>query len=217
MFISHSTEDKGVATKLKEKLAAWNMSCFVASGDLTPGYDSNQELVEEIKSCRVFLVLVSQNYHKSAYANQELGFALCHGRQILPICLDDALPKAFIWGKHCIGCGDIDINTKIVDIAKSIEHLSKLEEKVDSQSANFYISNLSRSESWEEAGHWTKKINAASRFTADEINQIALAVIKNDQVQKSWAARPSLRRILLEHKNLLSETTKSGLESTNYL
>ena len=213
VFISYSKEDVDVATTLKTELSDLATDCFLAPVDLPAGQDSRIELAKEIKSCSVFLALISQNYCKSEYANQELGIALGSGRRILPICLDDTLPSAFIDGIQCICCKDAAIDGQIVNIAKSIDDLGNWKRK----STDLYINHIYNSESWAEASHWAKEIQSADKLTSAQINQIGKAVIDNDQVQKSWAARPILRIILLGHKNALSEEIRSRLELISYL
>ena len=217
VFINYSKTDESIATKLKEKLDNLDTNCFLDSTDLPAGQNFRIELVKEIKSCSIVLTLLSENYCKSEYANQELGIALGLDKKILPICLDDTLPSAFIDGIQCICCKDTGIDNKIPEIAASLYRILKLERKLDRKSADFYITNLVNSESWEEAGHWAREINSTDMFTDAEINQIGRAVIENGQVQKSWSARPLLRMILLKHRDNLSRSTKLNLESIEYL
>ena len=157
--------------------------------------------------------MISQNYCKSEYANQELGIALGFDKRILPICLDDTLPGAFIDGIQCICCKNASIGDQIINIFESIYSIRKLE----ITNTDWHINQLSNSESWAEAGHWAKKIQGADELTDAQINQIGRAVIENDQVQKSWAARPILRIILHECENALSEEIRSRLESISYI
>ena len=213
VFISYSKEDVGAATTLKTELSDLATECFLAPADLPPGQDFRIELVEQIKSCTVVLALISQNYCKSEYANQELGIALGFDKRILPICLDDTLPGAFIDGIQCICCKNASIGDQIINIFESIYSIRKLE----ITNTDWHINQLSNSESWAEAGHWAKKIQGADELTDAQINQIGRAVIENDQVQKSWAARPILRIILHECENALSEEIRSRLESISYI
>ncbi len=213
VFISYSKEDANAAATLKAELRDLATDCFLAPADLPAGQNSRIELVKEIKSCNVVLALLSRNYRKSEYANQELGIALGSGKQILPICLDDTLPRAFIDGIQCICCKDTGLDAQILNIMRSIYSLGNWERK----STDLYIDHIFSSESWAEAGHWAKEIQRADELTDAQINRIGEAVIENDQVQKSWAARSILRIILLEHKSALSEAIRSRLESISYL
>ena len=213
VFINYSDKDVDVATTLKVKLSNLATDCFLADADLRAGKDFRIALMNEIESCSVVLALISQNYYKSEYANQELGIALGFDKQILPICLDDTLPRAFIDGIQCICCKDTDIDAKISDIQQAIYPLENWKQKnIDS-----YINFLSRSESWAEAGKWAKEIQNADEFTDTQIEQIGKAITENYQVETSWTARPILRTILLEHNIVLSEATRTNLESISYL
>ena len=195
------------------KLSNLGTDCFLADTNLRAGQDFRMVLMNEIKSCSLVLALISQNYYKSEYANQELGIALGFDKQILLICLDDALPRAFIEGIQCICCKDTGIDVKILDIQQAIYPLENWKQK----NIDLYITFLSRSETWAEAGKWAKEIQNADEFTDTQIEQIGKAVTENDQVVASWAARPILRKILHEHNIVLSEATRTNLESILYL
>ena len=213
VFINFSNEDVDIATILKAELKDLATDCFLADVDLRAGQNFRIKLINEIESCSVVLALISQNYYKSEYANQELGIALGFNKQILPICLDDTLPRAFIDGIQCICCKDTGIDAKIVDIAMAIDTLDNWKQK----NTDAYINFLSRSESWAEASKWAKEIQNTDKFTDVQIEQIGKAIIENYQVKTSWTARPILRAILLERKNTLSKATRTHLESIPYL
>ena len=108
---------------------------------------------------------------------------------------------------------DVTLDAKILDIQQAIYPLENWKQKnIDS-----YITFLSRSESWAEAGKWAKEIQNANELTNTQIEQIGKIVTENDQVAASWAARPILRKILQERNTGLSEATRINLESISYV
>ena len=201
IFISYSSVDASMATALKNELAPLTFDCFLAPYDLPPGQKFHDELRKEINDCAVFVALLSKHYRTSEYANQELGIAVGLEKPVLPICLDNTLPSAFIFDLHCICCKETELNEQIVNIAIAIDNI----ETWKGRTTDSYIEGLTHSETWAEAAHWATQLQRITKFTDNQINRIGLAVIDNNQVQNSFAARSPLKIILLEHKNKLSK------------
>ena len=180
---------------------------FLAHYDLHPGQKFYAEIRQEINSCDVFISLISENYRTSEHANQELGIAAGLEKLILPICIDNTRPSAFIFGVHCVCCEETEIDDQIVNIEIAITNLINWENKT----IDPYIERLGNSESWAEAAYWAQKLQGMGNFTVKQVTQIGNAIIANNQVRNSFAARPSLRIILEKHQNDLPSRIRSEL------
>ena len=128
-------------------------------------------------------------------------------KPILPICMDNARPSAFIFGVHCVCCEETDICDQIVKIKIAITDLTNWENKT----IDTYIERLSNSESWAEAAHWAQKLQGMRDFTVKQITQVGNAIIDKNQVRNSFAARPSLKIILKKRQNDLPNSIRSEL------
>ena len=213
VFLSYGKEDANAAAIVHEGLKNIGIDCFFAPVDLPIGQDFRIKLMEKIKSCTTFVVLISQNYHISVYTDQELGIALGLDKHIIPICLDETIPYGFLDSIQCICCSGASVSTQMEKLEEAILQYTGYEKT----QVDFYIEHIRVSSSWEEAGFWAQKIQDNVHFSTSQVNKIADAVIRNDQVRNSWAAWPTLKIILETHKKALSSTKQSQLKSLSFL
>lgn len=79
IFISHSNEDKEIATKLSFLLESMdgsiNTFCTSQYASIKPGRDFAKEITEQLDLCEIFIPLITLNYYKSRFCMIELGFA----------------------------------------------------------------------------------------------------------------------------------------------
>lgn len=79
VFISHSSEDKQIATILSSLLESIDSTievfCSSQIGSIKAGQDFVKAITKELDVCDIFIPLLSTNYYKSRYAMIELGFS----------------------------------------------------------------------------------------------------------------------------------------------
>ncbi|MGE0553431.1 MAG: toll/interleukin-1 receptor domain-containing protein [Gemmatimonadales bacterium] len=90
-FVSHSSNDKGVALALVSALEAAGIRCWIAPRDIRPGDLWAQAIVEAIESCRVLVVVHSASADKSGHVLNEVDTAVRAGRHVLPVRTDDSV------------------------------------------------------------------------------------------------------------------------------
>jgi hypothetical protein len=95
-FISYQTLDKSFAGKIKEILAEFGISAFLAHEDLEVSAEWANEIVENLKKASLFICILSKNYLQSPYCMQESGIAVILNMTILPLSLDDTISPGFI-------------------------------------------------------------------------------------------------------------------------
>lgn len=96
LFISHRDEDKSMVADLAKGLETYGISCFVAHDDIRAARFWPTEIELALKTMEIMLPLVTENFHKSSWTNQEIGYAQGRGIQIIPLKLGDADPQGFI-------------------------------------------------------------------------------------------------------------------------
>lgn len=89
VFISHLSEKKDIAKKIKEALKPYNIECFVAHEDITPSLEWQQEITKALNTMDVFISLHCKNFCTSEWCQQEIGFAIARNVKIIPIKFDD--------------------------------------------------------------------------------------------------------------------------------
>jgi hypothetical protein len=98
VFISHIVADKISATGLSRAMDEYAISSFVAHEDIHPSLEWQAEIERALRSMDAMIALVSPDFPKSKWTDQEVGFALGRGRLVIPIKLG-VDPYGF-FGKH---------------------------------------------------------------------------------------------------------------------
>ncbi|MBU0700887.1 toll/interleukin-1 receptor domain-containing protein [bacterium] len=85
VFISHSTQDRGLVIALAHILTKFEIKVFVAEWYLTPGEPVRKKVFEKIEKSDCIVALLTQNGVRSNWVNQEIECALKAGRTLIPI------------------------------------------------------------------------------------------------------------------------------------
>lgn len=91
VFISYSSEDQDVANRIVHAIEAKGIRCWIASRDMHEG-SYPQQIMQQIRACSVFLILLSVHSVKSEHVKNELDRAfnrLKDGMTIVPFLMDD--------------------------------------------------------------------------------------------------------------------------------
>jgi hypothetical protein len=88
VFISYSHSDTAFAGKLTKSLEQTGYEVWLDRTDIQTGTRWDDEIVKGLNSSEIFLVLLSNKATASQNVKDEIGYALDHGKQILPILLE---------------------------------------------------------------------------------------------------------------------------------
>jgi hypothetical protein len=88
VFISYSHTDAAFAGKLTKGLEQAGYEVWLDSTDIQTGTRWDDEIVKGLNSSQIFLVLLSNKATASQNVKDEIGYALDHGKPILPILLE---------------------------------------------------------------------------------------------------------------------------------
>jgi hypothetical protein len=114
IFISYSRRDTGDAIDLCELLKKGGHDPWFDIEDIRGGDLWQHQIVEGIKNCELFIVLLSENSIASKYVTREVALAYKKNKKILPITLKGFTPEQIpnelefpLTGLQCIKNGDI--------------------------------------------------------------------------------------------------------------
>ncbi len=85
VFISHSTRDRGLVIALARLLTKFEVEVFVAEWYLTPGESLDEKVFVEINTADCVIALLTEHGVRSAWVQQEIGYALKTGKPIIPL------------------------------------------------------------------------------------------------------------------------------------
>ena len=98
VFISHSSEDRSVASKLCDALERRGLACWLDSRDIGPGENFQEAIVKAIRSVRVMVLVFSSNANNSSEIKKEIALASKNHLVVIPLRVEDVLPSdAFLY------------------------------------------------------------------------------------------------------------------------
>jgi tRNA A-37 threonylcarbamoyl transferase component Bud32 len=104
VFISYAASDRAVAESACAALESENVRCWIAPRDVLPGQSFAQALVSAIHAARVFVLVFSSATNRSQQVERELDMAVSSGLPILPLRVEDVLPREsieyYLAGQH---------------------------------------------------------------------------------------------------------------------
>lgn len=92
VFISHSAQDKSVATAICTTLESAGMKCWIAPRNIVGGRYSIA-IIKAIKACRIVVLVLSSNANKSQHVIREIERAVSRGKEIYPFRVEEVGPS----------------------------------------------------------------------------------------------------------------------------
>jgi TIR domain len=87
IFLSHKAEVKKETSQIKDRLALFGFSCFVAHEDIHPTMQWQDEIENALATMDAFVALMTDNFHESEWTDQEVGYAFARGIPIVAVRL----------------------------------------------------------------------------------------------------------------------------------
>jgi len=132
LFISHSSKQKDSANRLKETLLLYKIDCFVAHEDVKPTLEWQIEIEKALNTMDCFLSIHTEDFNKSSWCQQEIGFAISRNVEIIPIktvgkkSKHEILPEGFASKIQAIRA--LEINKLVPIICNAIGESEKIGE-----------------------------------------------------------------------------------------
>ena len=161
VFVSHAYNQVEIATDLKQKLQSDTFRVFLAHDDIDGGEEWMKMLYEKVQECDVFVVLLSDEYHKANYTDQETGIAYAMNKPMIPIAIDDTAPYGFMSKYQATKSITPFSGEKISEIANLIyAHTSQGQEII-----NGLVQQFSNATSFANANVVAKLLFSFKKFT----------------------------------------------------
>jgi len=203
IFVSHSHRDKEIASTIKEELERIGLSVFVAHEDISPTEEWQGTILKKLKECDVFLALLTKDFEKSHWTDQETGLAIAFNKAIIPIKID-ANPYGFISKYQALRWQS--------DPKQNIKALVKILYGKGVVSTDALIESFAKSKSFQDAGFKSDLLRDVAKFTKKQINTIAKAAMQNDQIFNSFKAKEYLSGIFLKYQDSVASTLMDKLK-----
>jgi len=195
VFVSHSHLDYDKAILIKEDLERYGLEVFVAHKDITPSLEWRNEIVGQIKSCDLFVALLTSSYKDSHWCDQECGIAVANNKPMLPVAIE-LMPYGFLESYQALLWDPMDLRQSRATVIKTI--LSRLSIPTGTLVAGVVTSN-----SFAEAGESFGILLRRGDLTDDQIHRVATACFKNTQIIGSSTAQKLLPEFYQKYSDRL--------------
>ena len=183
LFISHRDTHKIGARDLAASLLSYGISAFVAHDTIEPMSTWQREIEKGLETMEVMLAFLTDNFHESAWTNQEIGYALGKGTPIISVKFERKDPVGFVGSKQALR-GDIAHPERS---AQAIYRL--LVEKLGQQGRlrqSLIFAFCASTNFNETRDRFDRLSETISTLSGDEVDQIQQAFSLNDQLHGAF-------------------------------
>ncbi|MCJ7508210.1 MAG: toll/interleukin-1 receptor domain-containing protein [candidate division Zixibacteria bacterium] len=189
--------DKKLAGEIKRGLEDYEFEVFLAHEDIEPTTEWADKILTELKNCDVFIPILTENFHKSVWTNQEIGVALAHKRFIIPLkaSID---PDGFIKHIQALRFDPKEIESccrKVFGVINDSD-LPSAENYRDS-----LIEKFGDSWSFVDANYNTSVLLSCKNYNPRQIKTIMKHAIGNNQISGANVAQKNLRNFIKKYEN----------------
>lgn len=199
LFASHLSTQGLYTSALKDALAAYQISTFVAHMDIEPTSEWEDEIQLALSTADALVALLHPDFHQSNWTDQEVGFVMGRGRLAVAVRLG-AAPYGFV-GKLQAFDGREKTGQ---ELARDIFGAFVRNKQTNQQMARALLTRFEQSDSFREAQrnmlmletitYWEPQFEPRLRSSAKSNEQIfgAIGVLNRiDRLVDKWNPRPS--------------------------
>lgn len=176
LFISHRDSFKRTANEIKESLAVYGISSFVAHEDIEPSEEWIKEIEKELFSMDALLALLSDGFSASVWTNQEVGVAFGRGKFILSVRLEED-PQGFVGKFQALRPKEKNVDKLCSQITAHLLNHPKTQEKMTAS----YFSAIRNTASFAESDKWAELLPSIKNVNENQVNILMNAYNDNSQ------------------------------------
>jgi len=190
-FLSYSHLDKGLASVIKHALEEYGIEAFLAHEDIEPSAEWVETIKDELEACNVFLPILTDNFHKSAWTDQETGIALTHNKLIIPLKVTKD-PYGFTSKIQAL-----KIDTTAIELScRKLMKLILSKPGVGDLVIDDLIRRFEKSHSFDSAAKNTELLISYQNHSLSQVVDIIKYTIANSQINQSWDARKKISEFI---------------------
>ncbi|HYE32146.1 MAG TPA: toll/interleukin-1 receptor domain-containing protein [Methylomirabilota bacterium] len=195
LFLSHVSAHKVNVANLKREFRTYGISCFVAHEDIEPTLEWQHQIELALRSMHALMALLTPDFHRSNWTDQEIGYALGRGVLVIPVRLG-LDPYGFI-GKVQGAPGSFDNPEKIA--WNTVDMLLK-NKSTELHMKEALVVGLEKCCNFRAAKAVVSKLEAVPQLTVDQVKRIEATCGANNQVSESFGVPERIARIVERFK-----------------
>ncbi len=196
LFLSHISRYKIEASALKDTLAKLGIAGFVAHQDIEPSLEWQNEIALALRSMHALAALLTPDFHRSNWTDQEVGWALGRDISVLPVRLGTD-PYGFTAKIQAIS-GSLD---DPVALSERVMQALLLNRQTRGHMRRALVGRFEQSDSFAEAKRLKQIVVAINDFSEEEKDRLRKACVENDQDAESGSGGRHLRGIWKAKRN----------------
>lgn len=182
MFISHVATHFEEVSRLKNNLAEYGISAFLAHEDIVPNSDWENTILRALATTDGLVAYLTTDFHQSDWTDQEIGHAMGRGMFIISIASGQT-PYGFIGRWQAIRKG----NSIMADIASKTVDACLRSGDIRERTVDAMIESFSSSESYEVAKQRIELLEKVRPHLTDtRKNRLKWAYRSNRQLYDCW-------------------------------
>ena len=208
VFISYSTKDAELAGGIKRGLEQLGMDVFIAHEDITPSAEWIETILENLKSTDVFMPVITEDFSKSDWTDQESGIAFAGEKIIIPISVKSHQPYGFINKFQSAKISDYikgESIPYIIPCYEIVQAMVQAHPKFGDQILDSILRALKESSTFDDAGNLSKLLTLYEALDKSVATPIFEAAVKNRQIYGSRTARPHIKALFQKHSKHLDK------------
>ncbi len=190
LFISHVTSFKQRATALRHQLSRYHISGFVAHETIEAGELWQREIEAGLRSMQALTALITPDFRDSAWADQEIGWALGSDVFVLPV-RRGADPYGFLGEVQGIQSVGKSVGQVAVEVFEALLRDSATRGTL----LEAVVAGFERSASYQEARENLRLLEHAKAIPESLIGRIEAAARSNDQIADSTGVPGRVREL----------------------
>ncbi len=207
VFLSHADAERFIAGKIKEGLASYSINVFVAHDDIEGGDEWMSMLTDAIHECDIFLILLSEKFHKANFTDHEVGIAYCLKRPMIPVAIDKTVPYGFMSKYQAFKAREGLSEYTIRQLADKI-YLKVAGPNI----VDYVIDMFARVGSFDKANKMIYLLDDYSdSFSPENVHTLVTAFLANRQIRAAFTAGDKIRGYLKQYSRHLTLEEKSNL------
>jgi hypothetical protein len=191
LLISHVSDKKESAHRLKDALASFQIAAFVAHDDIEPTREWQAEIETALRTMDALVALVCPGFLGSKWCDQEVGIALGRAKLVIPLRVG-ADPYGFmgkLQGLQTRGLDAASVASRIFDIL--IEHDQSYQRMTEA-----LVERLSHSKSWDSSKRTIGLLEKARSLNTSQAGRLLDAIEGNSKVWDAFGVPEKIRALV---------------------
>lgn len=211
IFLSYSSLNKIGVGQIKSWLSEFGFKVFLAHEDIAPSLEWQKEIIKQLKDCNIFIPIITPQFNKSDWTDQESGMAFITKKLIVPISIGGLNPHGFPAIYQALPMNPKEIEKGCIEIVKTI----KSDSRYTSLVLDLLLQSLGKSRSFASSEWKTSLISEFETFSKKQFDVILKSAIENNQIHLADGSRIDLQNLIKKHPQLVDTNLLKQLNKTN--